>query len=741
MHKSIFAGLTILDADESVLEDSGAFIGRDRELIDRMLEIGAKTHRHDGSDGLLDPVTPVGASAVASGGQIPADLSFSIGYTVEDDQGGETLISPIVTVATPSQIEIPLNSPVGEAEYDNGGDLLADTYYYALSYTDDEGGETPVGPSVSVEREPGYSAAKINLSALTEGMVAAGATGWRLYRAVGGGDYHFLAAGTGATYTDDGSDSVNCDITPLTDETNTTNGDNSIIVALPSADVRIAPSDALNLYVSPDGTFSGDVLVDTFPVGSAGQEVVYRYFDFLTGQPPDVNTSIGGASKIDPDVEILDWHWKRPAINHAALGSGMFGDVKMTLNDGQIYSMLTSPSGTVWRPLASAASATIFAEDADGPEITGIGKLVFTGSGGTGVSVEDLGGGSARVLISGGAGGGGGGGMGASALLDVTDEDGPVVADIGQLSFAASGGAVVGVTDEGSGEALVTIYAEEGAQGPPGLSDNDTVFSAYRNAALSVATWAEIVFDTEDFDVSSWYDTATGRFTPQVEGYYSLRCIIGYIASAAGKYAWALLRKNGTVIKTLDLDWSAIASTVLATGETTVYANGIDDDFSIEFAHNEGGSKALLTGREYLRFEGMYIGAGPQAILPSRAWASATAAGLASGAEANVTLTGSAGVRLLKLTTNQKARIRAYGTADARTADAARAPETDPTGDHGVLLDFMATTTDREWTITPAVDAHNLDEPAANSIYLRITNYDATGDTVVGFLYLPTEAV
>ena len=111
MEKSLFAGLTILDPDESILEDNGAFTKRDRQTIDRFLELGAKTHRHDGTDGLANPPSEMDGTAVASAGQIPADISFSLAYTLEDDQGGETLLSPQITVATPSVIEPPTFAP------------------------------------------------------------------------------------------------------------------------------------------------------------------------------------------------------------------------------------------------------------------------------------------------------------------------------------------------------------------------------------------------------------------------------------------------------------------------------------------------------------------------------------------------------------------------------------------------------------------------------------------------------
>ena len=98
---------------------------------------------------------------------------------------------------------------------------------------------------------------------------------------------------------------------------------------------------------------------------------------------------------------------------------------------------------------------------------------------------------------------------------------------------------------------------------------------------------------------------------------------------------------------------------------------------------------------------------------------------------------------LLKISTNKRARVRMYGDATKRTADLARAIGTDPSGDHGVLLDYAntATASGRLSQVSPHVDAHNLDTNPLNKTYLNITNYDATGNVVVAFLYVPTEVV
>lgn len=359
MRKTLFAGLTALSPDEAVTADNGAFTGRDRDTIDRLLELGAKTHRHDGSLGLQDPPSPMGASAIASGGTLAAGEEFSLAYTLEDDDGGETLLAPVVSFATPQPISAPFAALAGEAVYEEGGDLPTDTYYYAYTFVDGSGGETPIGPARGVERQPGFAEAKVVLSGFTAPMASAGAAGWRLYRAVGGGDFGYLASGTTDSFTDDGSIEANCDLTPLPDEVNTTNGDNSFEIILPSADVFVSSATAINVYMSNNGEFVGDVLLEQFPLSSAGLKVLYRSIDLLEGQPPDVSTSIGGASLIDPDTELLDWHWKRPVTASASLPSGVLGDVRLVLNpDFELWGLPKDGSGPAdWTPVGSAIAA------------------------------------------------------------------------------------------------------------------------------------------------------------------------------------------------------------------------------------------------------------------------------------------------------------------------------------------------------------------------------------------------
>ena len=64
---------------------------------------------------------------------------------------------------------------------------------------------------------------------------------------------------------------------------------------------------------------------------------------------------------------------------------------------------------------------------------------------------------------------------------------------------------------------------------------NVGVFSAYLAAATNLATGTVVPFDTEERDVSNWFDVTTnkGRFTPKVAGYYRLDWMAGGAPAAA----------------------------------------------------------------------------------------------------------------------------------------------------------------------------------------------------------------
>lgn len=486
MEKTLFAGITVLDPGESILADDGAFTGKDRRIIDRLLELGAKTHRHTGLPGLSNPVSPMGASAVASGGQIPAGIAFSVGYTLEDESAGETLLAPLTTTATANGITTPTAAPAASMDY-TGGTLLTDTYYYAYSYLDGEGGETPIGPATTVEREPGYPTARAQLSGLNIGLASAGAAAWNLYRAVGGGDFHLLASGTANNYTDDGVASVNCDITPLDEIVNTTNNNNSLIVRLPSADALVAEAETIDVYLSQDGTFVGDVLLDQFPVSSAGATVVYRSLDLLDQSPPSVNTSVGGASKIDPDEELLDWHWKRPVESEDDLpDDAEEDDVRVVRDEGMLYWYTDG----AWEPLVGGVggggggSGTVQDVTDGTTTATNVESIRFIEGSGVSITVAEVSD-QARVTISASGGGGGGGG----GSLTIQDQDSNEYAAVETIYFSGGSNMSVDGSEINPGEISLVVTSP---------IDHNANLTAWSATGVTASGMADITPTSQD---------------------------------------------------------------------------------------------------------------------------------------------------------------------------------------------------------------------------------------------------
>ena len=414
MEKTPFAGLTILEPGEGLDTDNGAFIDRDRRTIDQFLQLGAKLHRHNGAAGLSNPLVPASAAVVASAGAIQSDLTISLGYTLEDAQGGETMLAPLAVVSTGPPMDIPPAAPSAAVDY-TAGSLQVDSYYYAVTWADGEGGETPAGPAAFAERAPGFASGRVVLTNLSYGMAAAGAVGWRLFRAIGGGTYDLLATGGAAEdeFVDDGTSAVDCDSHPPTDSQNTTRQINSLLVTLPTA-----PSGAvgINLYGSQTGDFGEASSLGQFPIASGGQTAVFRALNFTDATPPDVNTSVGGASLIDPDTELLDWHWKRPVAASAELGSGARGDVRLVEDGGRLYAVLGASAGkaVAWTRIASAAAVSPLAASAASLKVANVEEIDFFASGGVTLGLKETAPGRALVTIglASGIGAGGSGSVG-----------------------------------------------------------------------------------------------------------------------------------------------------------------------------------------------------------------------------------------------------------------------------------------------------------------------------------------
>jgi hypothetical protein len=127
--------------------------------------------------------------------------------------------------------------------------------------------------------------------------------------------------------------------------------------------------------------------------------------------------------------------------------------------------------------------------------------------------------------------------------------------------------------------------------------------------------------------------------------------------------------------------------------------------------------------------------------LQSRTTVSTTTGTLSNNGAAYPNITGAAKSYLLyAIETDRAAWVRVYTTSAARSADASRDIDVDPTPGSGVLAEVI---TNQATTIemTPATMGFNMDSTPAETIYLAVTNVSGSSATVnVTLTILKTEA-
>tara|TARA_R110000823_G_scaffold124473_1_gene251060 strand:+ start:244 stop:816 length:573 start_codon:yes stop_codon:yes gene_type:complete len=121
-------------------------------------------------------------------------------------------------------------------------------------------------------------------------------------------------------------------------------------------------------------------------------------------------------------------------------------------------------------------------------------------------------------------------------------------------------------------------------------------FSAYQYAGgqslPSVST--KIIFDTEEFDTDSCFNTSTYSFTPNVAGYYQLEFLLCFDPLTANEVTCFLFKngvqhKRGTRSQVSGQALYLICSTL-------VYANGTTDYFDAYAYQSTGSNKNLEAG-------------------------------------------------------------------------------------------------------------------------------------------------
>jgi hypothetical protein len=366
MRKTPFAGLTVLQPGESQSSDGFSFQSRNPYVIDQLLRVGAVTHRHDDHPSLDDPTEVPGVSDDITGGSLPAGVSYYVGYTLVDDSGGETKLSPVGVTTTAPPMAAPVNGPTLELESATGS-LRAGLYSYVVTLTDDRGGETLSSPPVTIERPFGPANGSIVISGLAAMLSAAGADRWRVYKAAGSGLYHYIADGTDDVLIDDGSLCADCAGHPP--QRNSTRQANILRVTVPAHE----GVNAFRLYVSPDGNFNGTYMGE-WPMSEAGTPIDFATLVAADQAPPDRSLVMPGAHKIDPATEIAT----ADGSVWAALGAGGGGGgwrARGPWDDSLSYSLgdLVEHNGALW--LAQLTSDDEPGVDASGLDDYGTEKV------------------------------------------------------------------------------------------------------------------------------------------------------------------------------------------------------------------------------------------------------------------------------------------------------------------------------------------------------------------------------
>ena len=225
-----------LDPGDDLSEDSYAFVSRDRDLLDALLEYSVEEHRHTGltaSETVLDAPS---LSLDTTTGGIPGGERVRYKYSLVDADGFETAASAESYIDTPESVLEP-SAPVLTND-DAGGTHIPGQYFYVLSaYQDFTTSETLATSPGSIYVPPVTStnAITIQLPELPDG-----ATGFNIYRrAPGAIKYFFLAsvdmdvATPPEEYVDDNTVDEDCDRSlPVENSTYSTN---TITVSFPGA--------------------------------------------------------------------------------------------------------------------------------------------------------------------------------------------------------------------------------------------------------------------------------------------------------------------------------------------------------------------------------------------------------------------------------------------------------------------------------------------------------------------------
>lgn len=109
--------------------------------------------------------------------------------------------------------------------------------------------------------------------------------------------------------------------------------------------------------------------------------------------------------------------------------------------------------------------------------------------------------------------------------------------------------------------------------------------------SITAGNYIEIVMTTEEWDLSSWFNPVTGRYTPQIAGYYRLDgCVAIATAVASATRLITGVLKNGGIHRVFQAVYVAGGNDDLFSGSCIVQANGTTDFFSMAMHQNTAGA-------------------------------------------------------------------------------------------------------------------------------------------------------
>jgi hypothetical protein len=127
----------------------------------------------------------------------------------------------------------------------------------------------------------------------------------------------------------------------------------------------------------------------------------------------------------------------------------------------------------------------------------------------------------------------------------------------------------------------------------PSAPGTGAAFRAYSSSgqAISSTVNTKIVFNVEDFDVNSDFDSVTNsRFQPDIAGYYQFTAGVGFTNTLNGNSFLALF-KNG-VVNVSGIQFEASSSIYRLTIAGLIYLNGTTDYVEV-FAYITPGRTTL----------------------------------------------------------------------------------------------------------------------------------------------------